>query len=251
MSLLASREDNGARPCPSTVKSAANFAVDFTVIVVDRFFSFRPRWEMITVLKAHDRANVPSLFAQMFEDRAMVFHDRLRWEIEVKDGLESDYLDDTAQPTYIVEVDDEGRVAGSLRILPTNGDIILKSAYGTQFALDPTVFDATVWECSRFYVKAGRIQNSLNPISSRLLISLCEFSLSQGIEAIIGFFDRPMLRVYQRIGWTPSIIARSNVEGKSVVGKWNVSSLALESMRSRLNSSSNDARPIGRTRGSP
>ena len=90
-----------------------------------------------------------------------------------------------------------------------------------------------------------------DPISLRLLISLCEFSLAQGIEAIIGFFDRPMMRVYQRIGWTPSIIARSNIEGKSVVGRWNVSPLALESMRSRLHLSANDGRSSWSNEGPP
>lgn len=81
---------------------------------------------------------------------------------------------------------------------------------------------------------AGFTKAARRSISSSLLIGLCELSLSHGIDAIIGFFDKPMWRIYHRIGWVPTIIAKSDHRPDSVVGRWSVTPQALEGMRSRI-----------------
>uniref|UniRef100_UPI002360520E acyl-homoserine-lactone synthase n=1 Tax=Brucella intermedia TaxID=94625 RepID=UPI002360520E len=53
------------------------------------------------VLKAHDRERHPELFDQMFRGRAEVFHQRLRWPVSVRDGLEIDYYDEECDPAYL------------------------------------------------------------------------------------------------------------------------------------------------------
>jgi N-acyl-L-homoserine lactone synthetase len=48
---------------------------------------------MITILTNGDKEHSAELFDQMFKSRALVFHERLRWKVTVKDGWEIDQYD--------------------------------------------------------------------------------------------------------------------------------------------------------------
>ena len=73
---------------------------------------------------AHEHAN---LLNDMFRLRARVFRDRLKWNVEVVDGMERDRYDNE-DPVYIISTDENRkRVIGSLRLLPTTGPTLLSS----------------------------------------------------------------------------------------------------------------------------
>lgn len=113
------------------------------------------------------------------------------------------------KPVYVIATDHAGSVVGSLRILPGAGPALLKSGFGQQFVPPPALGTGNVWECSRFCVHPE--DGTERRISSYLLEGLCEHGIATGIGSIVGFFDRPMRRIFYRLGWSPETIAESEL----------------------------------------
>jgi acyl homoserine lactone synthase len=192
---------------------------------------------MIITLTNADRTERPDLFDQMFQSRAAVFHDRLGWDVTVENGREMDWYDRQADPVYLLAVDDDQRVLGSLRLLATTGPTMLQSEFRHFFDDDVDVAAPTIWECTRFCVPpiAGGMARDVSTVSAELLIGLCELYLNSGIEFIVGVYETPMTRLYARIGWCPEPLARARKEiGNITAGIWEATPAALLSMRQRL-----------------
>jgi N-acyl-L-homoserine lactone synthetase len=192
---------------------------------------------MIITLSQDDRIEHPALFDQMFQSRAAVFHDRLGWDVVVKDGHEVDRYDEEADPVYLLAVDEHQQVRGSLRLLATTGPTMLQSEFRHFFDDDVDVMAPTIWECTRFCVPPvlGRTEQDVGIVSAELLIGLCELCLASGIEFVVGVYDTPMTRIYARIGWCPEVLARARPEiGNITAGIWEATPAALSTMRQRL-----------------
>ncbi|WP_274534398.1 acyl-homoserine-lactone synthase [Methylobacterium indicum] len=65
----------------------------------------------------------------MFRARAVIFHERLGWAVAVRDGWETDRYDWHEDPVYAVTADAEHRLTGSLRVLPTTGETMLRTEF--------------------------------------------------------------------------------------------------------------------------
>jgi len=192
---------------------------------------------MIITLSQDDRIEHPALFDQMFQSRAAVFHDRMGWDVVVKDGHEVDHYDEEADPVYLLAVDEHQQVQGSLRLLATTGPTMLRSEFRHFFEDDVDVTAPTIWECTRFCVPPvlDRTEQDLGIVSAELLIGLCELCLASGIEFVVGVYDTPMTRIYARIGWCPEVLARARPEiGNITAGIWEATPAALSIMRQRL-----------------
>ena len=199
---------------------------------------------MIITLSQDDRIEHPALFDQMYQSRAAVFHDRLGWDVVVKDGHEVDRYDEEADPVYLLAVDEHQQVRGSLRLLATTGPTMLQSEFRHFFDDDVDVAAPTIWECTRFCVPPvlGRTEQDVGIVSAELLIGLCELCLASGIEFVVGVYDTAMTRIYARIGWSPEVLARARPENGNIsAGIWEATPAALSIMRQRL-----DARLRGR-----
>ncbi|MFK3781780.1 acyl-homoserine-lactone synthase, partial [Agrobacterium sp. NPDC089420] len=83
---------------------------------------------IIKILKRDEAAHRAHLFRQLYQARARVFHQRLGWDVSVYMGLELDDLDTKADPVYVVMVDPDDNVLGSLRILSGKGPTLLYAA---------------------------------------------------------------------------------------------------------------------------
>jgi N-acyl-L-homoserine lactone synthetase len=101
---------------------------------------------MIITLTNADRIERPDLFDQIFRSRAVVFHERRGWDVTVENGHEMDHYDRDAGPVYLLAVDDEQRVLGSLRLLATTGPTMLRSEFKHFFDDDVDVTAPTIWE---------------------------------------------------------------------------------------------------------
>lgn len=192
---------------------------------------------MIINLSRDDRVEHQTLFDQMFRSRAVVFHDRLGWDVTVKDGLEMDLYDNESDPIYLLAIDNDQRVLGSLRLLPTTGPTMLQSEFKHFFDDSVDVAAPTIWECTRFCVPPtlDRTTQSERATSAELLIGLCQLCLASGIEFIVGVYETSMTRIYQRIGWSPEVLAQARPEiGDIQAGVWEVSTEVLATMRQRL-----------------
>ncbi|MDR3450600.1 MAG: acyl-homoserine-lactone synthase [Alphaproteobacteria bacterium] len=184
-----------------------------------------------------DRIEHPALFDQMFQSRAAVFHDRMGWDVVVKDGHEVDRYDEEADPVYLLAVDEHQQVQGSLRLLATAGPTMLQSEFRHFFDDDVDVTAPTIWECTRFCVPPvlDRTEQDVGIVSAELLIGLCELCLASGIEFVVGVYDTPMTRIYARIGWRPEVLARARPEIRNITaGIWEATPAALSIMRQRV-----------------
>ena len=195
---------------------------------------------MIRYFQGRDRGAYPRESDEMFRVRARQFRDRLNWDVQVEDGREVDEFDQM-NPLYLVSIDEaSGEIAGALRFLPTTGPTMMKCVFDRYFDEPFDIETPLVWECTRFAIEPTVAKRRQSPTglcktTFDLMQGGCEVAMMAGVEQIVGIFDRLMLRIYRRVGWSPEIIASTDRLscGPVFVGLWDVSSESLRQMRQR------------------
>ena len=138
---------------------------------------------MIDVVNSENRNDNNHLLEQMWQQRNDVFVEKLGWELPVEDGLEIDQYDDD-RSTYLLAVDDNDTVTGSLRILPTTGGHLMTDLFPSMCAGEPPV-GPTVWEISRFYVlPPTRRPKDRVKAAAEVLSGMVELALLHGVEKV-------------------------------------------------------------------
>lgn len=174
------------------------------------------------------------LLGKMFEARKRLFADRLEWDVTVDErGWEVDQYD-ALNPLYLISTDDSGAHQGSLRLLPTTGDTMLRDVFTPIF--DNTVIESPlIWECTRFCIesdKSEKISAGLHRATTALLLGICETGLYAGIQHIVGVFDRRMIPIYKRGGWAPEVVGQSGTGREAVyLGIWEVDEASAAAIR--------------------
>ena len=165
----------------------------------------------IRYVAAADLDRHPALSAAMFRDRAAQFRDRMGWDVAVDAmGWETDDYD-RADPVYVIALDAAGGHAGSMRVLPTTGATMLAEVFPH---LTPRpIRDPHVWEVTRFCLAPGAVPGT----AQRLMLAISELGLGLGLTHTVGVFDRPMVRIYRRLGWEPALLG---TEGRISAGLW-------------------------------
>ena len=178
---------------------------------------------------------------QMFQMRARVFHDRLRWNVRVVDGRERDKYDDDA-PVYVIYTDDRMReVKGSLRLLPTTGPTLLADIFSDTLPAGVDLSAPTIWECTRLCLDdrllASGPGHQLLLDSTALIAGLGEVAIRAGIETILGNFDSSMLRLYRQIGCEVDVLGSTLRYGEAVyLGSFRISEPIVHKLKRRLGS---------------
>ena len=194
---------------------------------------------MIVVIEASNAHNYANLLDAMFRLRARVFRDRLRWDVEVRDGRERDRYDDKG-PVYIIYTDDEAReVKGCLRLLPTTGPTLLKEFFWDTVPDAAHLSAPTIWECTRFCVDDKILdrgqQDELVFTSGVLIAALGGVAIRAGIEFVVGNFDATMLRLYRRVGCEVEILGSTSRYDRPVyLGLFPISEAILHRITRRL-----------------
>jgi acyl homoserine lactone synthase len=176
--------------------------------------------DVIVVLEKHNAEKFADLIDEMFRLRALVFHDRLHWDVRVTDSKERDKYDDE-HPVYIIDTDDEARqVKGSLRLLPTTGPTLLADVFSDTLPDAIHLSAPTIWECSRLCLNEallgrGRTDEKVFACA-RLLNGLADVAITAGIVSIVGNFDASMLRLYRLLGCEVEILGTSDKHGEPV-----------------------------------
>jgi acyl homoserine lactone synthase len=88
--------------------------------------------------------------------------------------------------------------------LPTTGPTLLADIFSDTLPDAVNLSAPSIWECTRFclddkLLERGR-EDEILFASAALLEAVGDVALRAGVEAIIGNFDEPMLRLYRRIG---------------------------------------------------
>ena len=162
---------------------------------------------MIYVIDSLNNHAYQPLLDDMYRLRARVFHDRLGWDVVVKDGMEID-LFDAMDPAHIVSVDDQGHVVGCMRLLQTTGPHMLADVFSSILDGEPPLRSSTVWEATRFCVDTNRLsngrgRNTISYVTSEVMIGAFEYAMAAGVTDAVAVIDPVMNRVMQRSGNAP------------------------------------------------
>jgi len=140
---------------------------------------------------------------RMFRFRHRVFHERLGWEVESRNGLEMDRFD-ALDPVYMVSENVRKEIDGSWRLLPTTGPYMLKDTFPQLLRGEAAPRDPAVWEISRFATLAGgcreRAQANLGQVTFAMIRSLLPFAEAHGIRQYVFVTSVALERLVRRIG---------------------------------------------------
>jgi N-acyl-L-homoserine lactone synthetase len=162
---------------------------------------------MIYVVDSLDKDSHLGLLEDMYRLRARVFHERLGWDVVVRDGMEIDLFDDL-DPAHVIAVDDDGHVVGCMRLLQTTGPHMLADVFASILDGEAPIRSSTVWEATRFCVdtrrlSAGRGRNSISYVTSEVMIGAFEYARAAGVTDAVAVIDPVMNRVMRRSGNAP------------------------------------------------
>ena len=193
----------------------------------------------IAISPEHFRSQA-AILDRMHQLRARVFHDRLNWNVKVRDGRERDEFD-LCQPTYILVVDARETVVGAVRLLPATGPTLLSLLFpelGGRGLFRP---HAAMIESSRFCVdtsvtaayEPGGQGQALHSATWTLFAAIIEWSMANGYGELITATDLRIERILRRAGWPMARIGDPKPIGntKAVVGLLPTNRTSFETVR--------------------
>ena len=184
---------------------------------------------MINYILGTDLWLHPKLAQTMFRDRAIQFFERLEWEVDVDSkGYERDQYD-TLNPIYVIAADEDGRHAGSMRLLPTIGRTMINEHFAMALEDGPIKHPST-WECTRFCLSPSASPRT----AAKLFASAGRLMQELNIDSLVAVFDRYMLRKYRVSGVAPEILGQRRAAGVIVLaGRWQFSQAQLNDLMRR------------------
>lgn len=192
---------------------------------------------MIEITQA-GQAGKTSLLFDMHRLRTRVFKENLCWDVQVtEDGLEVDQFD-LPDAAYLLALNDDKRVIGTWRLLPTSGPTMIRDLWPQFLESLPMPQKDTVWEVSRFAINPvatdpQMAQEEAMRAVGEMFCGLTELCISCGITDIFTFYDDRIARVIRRIDCAP--YATSKVEemyGTQVrVGAFKTDAAMLQRLR--------------------
>jgi len=141
-----------------------------------------------------------NIFREMFEARRRVFVDLLKWDVPVLGGrFEIDQFDDD-HAVYLIVSDEQGRHAGSARLLKTTRPHILDSLFPELCAAPPPKGEHML-EITRFCL--SREQNAAERLQTRnaLVSGLVVYARENGIQTYTGVAEMGWLQQILAFGW--------------------------------------------------
>ncbi|MCY1325044.1 Acyl-homoserine-lactone synthase [compost metagenome] len=144
------------------------------------------------------------LIDSMHRLRARVFGDRLGWDVDIRDGRETDAYDQF-NPTYILAVTATRAVAGCARLLPATGPTMLANTFPQLLSSRRLDAHAGMVESSRFCVDTaldeGRTQGLLHRTTLKMFAGIIEGSMANGYREVVTATDLRFERILKRAGW--------------------------------------------------
>ncbi len=159
--------------------------------------------ETVIAFKSNDPSADKQMVRRMFRFRHKVFHERLGWEVESRNGLEIDRFDGL-EPVYMVSQNERREIAGSWRLLPTMGPYMLRDTFPQLLCGESAPQDPAIWEVSRFATIAkgnsGRVQANLGQVTFDMIRSLIPFAEKHGIRSYVFVTSVALERLVTRFG---------------------------------------------------
>jgi acyl homoserine lactone synthase len=195
---------------------------------------------MIDIITGHQAFRRMANIEEMHRLRYRVFKERLGWEVKTSGDRELDEYD-TEKAIYFLGYDENERLSGTWRLLPTTGPYMLKDTFPSLLEGRAAPANAVIWETSRFAVERCSespgydVANAtnLNLITFELFLGLVEYCVEVGIEQIYTVYDLRIARILPRIGCKPFWQSRPAKIGvtTALAGAFVTSSEVLQNIR--------------------
>lgn len=171
---------------------------------------------MIRFMYGNELDAAPELRRSMHMDRSFQFSQRLKWDVSVNDEGEERDQYDQLNPLYIVVEDSNGSHAGSMRLLPTVGPTMVNDHF-LHLTDGVAIQSPMIWECTRLCLGPSSTRGT----ASALLAAGAKVMLEFNVLHYVGVFDTRMIRIYARLGASPTIVGCSgNQSDQIAVGLW-------------------------------
>lgn len=173
---------------------------------------------MMYLITAEHFGDCYEIIRDMHRLRYRVFKERLDWEVEVSGDMEIDRFD-ALKPAYLVCRNDNGRIQGCVRLLPTTGPTMLGDSFPVLLGDRPLPNDPKIWESSRFCLDLEAHSPMVGRGISQGFCELCsgmiEFGLSRGLTDIVTVTDIRVERLAKAAGWPLRRLSEPRALGKT------------------------------------
>jgi acyl homoserine lactone synthase len=139
---------------------------------------------------------------QMHRLRKQIFVDQLGWQhanIRVDAGMEFDQFDNAAAH-YLVNLNDQDRVTGATRLIPTTAPYLLGEVFPQIVEDIELPQQSHTWETSRYCADTDLAPKTIMGI---LAAGMLEFALMKGIQRYVSISDIRIELIIRRYGWNP------------------------------------------------
>lgn len=191
---------------------------------------------MIKIISGNKRADHPDEIDEMHQLRRRVFHELLQWDVNVEGDWEIDEYDEM-NPVYVLSYDANGRLRGSLRLLPTLGPNMLDDTFPILLGETPVIRSAAIWESSRFCIEPDisqdRASNQVTIAAAELMCGVGELAIASGLTHIVTVTDVFLERMFKRMGCPGERIGPPQRIGSvnAVAIAWKVENALLDRMK--------------------
>lgn len=156
---------------------------------------------------AGNRKTLPhGLYAELGAYRHEVFVELLGWNLDTPDGLEQDQFD-RDDTIYVVARNEENRIAGCARLLPTTRPYLLSQVFPELMSGLPPPRRPDVWELSRFAavdiknMSCARRAQLSSPIAIDLLANSIRAAAQLGAKQLITVSPIGVERLLRHAGF--------------------------------------------------
>lgn len=157
--------------------------------------------------------------AEMHRLRYRIFKERLGWDVQVSGDMEVDEFD-ACRPVYLLQRDDDGRVQGCVRLLPTAGPTMLRDTFPALLDGQAAPASDVIWESSRFGVdlctREAKTAGSIARATYELFAGMIEFGLMRQLTDIVTVTDARMERILCRARWPLKRLGAPRPIGKTI-----------------------------------
>jgi len=169
----------------------------------------------------------------MYRFRHRVFVERQNYDVPNHKGMEWDQFD-TPAAAYLLWRDDNGKVRGTFRLIPTTFPYMIKEVWPQFVDSGELPSSPDVWETSRFGVDRDLPRPVRKQVLGELMCASTEYGLANGVREYVTLTAPAIFRsAISNSGCAAELLGTPHkVEGFPViVGKWDVSQDTLTKMR--------------------
>lgn len=136
----------------------------------------------------------------MYRLRAQVFKERMGWDVSTMSGMEIDGYD-ALDPSYMLISEQNNKVRGCCRLLPTEGPYMLRDTFPELLHGHPAPEGKTVWELSRFAIETDSSQRfGFAELALESMREMVSFGDRMGIDRFVIVTTTSIERLLRRAG---------------------------------------------------